>query len=50
MKKTLWLLIAMLVFQLPLSCNRLGPEEDGDNTFVPISLSTKQSGYAPSYT
>lgn len=45
MKKTIWLLIAMLVFQLPLSCNRLGPEEDADNTFVPISLSTKQSGY-----
>ncbi|MBQ9398408.1 MAG: serpin family protein [Bacteroidales bacterium] len=48
MKNFIWLLLAVSVLQLPLSCNRLAPEEDGDNTFVPISLSTKQAGYVES--
>ena len=45
MKKIIWLMMVALLLQLPLSCNRLDPEEDGENPFTPISLSTKQQGY-----
>ena len=45
MKKIIWLMMAALLLQLPLSCNRLEPEDDGENPFTPISLSTKQQGY-----
>ena len=50
MKKTFWLLIVVLLPLLVLGCGRINEteEDDGENTFTPISLSTKQSSYVMS--
>ena len=49
MKKMLWILAAALLTLVTLGCGKINnednKEDDGDNTFTPISLSTKQSGY-----
>lgn len=45
MKKMLWILAAALLTLVTLGCGKINNEDDGDNTYTPISLSTKQSGY-----
>ena len=44
MKKMFWIPAAALLLTT-LSCGSINPENDGDNPFKPISLSTKQSGF-----
>lgn len=45
-KQYIWLIVAALFFLLP-ACNNLTtePDDDGDNPYNPIQLTTKQSGF-----
>ena len=48
MNKMLWLLAAALLSLVALGCGSINEEDDGENPFTPISLSTKQSAYVVS--
>ena len=50
MKRLKWTLIAAAIALLTFSCGETQPEDidDGDNTFNPISLTTKQTGFVQS--
>ena len=45
MKRFIWMILLALLPFAAVSCNGLETEDDGENPFTPISLSTKQLGY-----
>ena len=45
MKRIVWILAAALLATVMLSCGQINNEDDGENPYTPISLSTKQSDF-----